>query len=105
MAYRRSSAGEEDQTTKVGSSLVGEGAGGIDESSNTIRLNCRAEQRATVRSTCTGGLLGLEKLLGCASSLGFAVGIAKDGGEHRERGGVSEDSAEGNCRRLDGRKV
>lgn len=47
MAYRWGSRSKEDQRTKVGSSLVGQSAGSVDESANTVGLDTGAEDGAS----------------------------------------------------------
>jgi hypothetical protein len=47
MTYRGSSGGEEDQRAEVGGALVGEGAGGVDQSTNAVCLDGRADDGAT----------------------------------------------------------
>jgi hypothetical protein len=47
MTYRWSSGGEEDQGAEVSSALVGEGSSGVDQSTNTVGLDTRAEDGAT----------------------------------------------------------
>lgn len=43
MTYRGSSRGEEDQRTEVSGALVGEGTGGVDQGTNTVGLDARAD--------------------------------------------------------------
>lgn len=45
--YRGSSGGEEDQRTKVGGALVGESAGSVDESTDTVGLDTGADNGAS----------------------------------------------------------
>jgi hypothetical protein len=47
MTYRRSSGSHEDQGAEVSSALVGEGTSSIDESTNTVCLDGRANNGAT----------------------------------------------------------
>ena len=98
MTYGRSSGSEEDQRAEVSSTLVGESAGSVDESTNTVRLNGRADDGATPRSGGGGSLLGVGLL--CA-----AVGVTKNGAENGKGDSVVEGRAEGDGRGLDGREV
>lgn len=103
--YRRSSRSEEDQRAEVGSALVGEGAGSVDESTNTVGLDGGPGEGRSPRGSSGGGLLGVEELLLAVGSLGATVGVAEDGAEDSEGDGVVEGSAEGNSRRLNGREI
>ena len=69
MTYGRSSGSEEDQRAEVSSTLVGESAGSVDEITNTVRLNGRADDGATPRSGGGGGLLRLEELFRAVGGL------------------------------------
>lgn len=104
-AYRWGGRSKEDEGTKVGGALVGEGAGGVDESAYTIGLDTRADNGASPRGGGGGSLLGVEVLLLGVCLLCAAVGIAKDGAKNGEGDGVVEGSAEGDGRGLDGREV
>ena len=103
--YRRSRAGHEDQGTHVGSALVGEGTSGVQKSTNTVRLDGRANKGSTPSSGGGSSLLGLEELLLGVGGLSLAVGVTEDGAEDGERCNVVEDGAEGDGRRLDGGEV
>jgi hypothetical protein len=103
--YARSRASKEDQRSKVGSSLVCQGTGSIDEGSNTISLESASDDRATPSSNSTAGLLGLNELFLCVGGLSTVVGVTEDRGEDAERGSVSEDCAKGDSRRLNRREV
>ena len=103
--YRGSSRGEEDQRTEVGGALVGKGTGSVDQSTDTVGLDTRADEGRAPRGGGGGGLLGVEELLLAVGSLSAAVGFAEDGAEDSEGDGVVESSAEGDGRRLNGREV
>jgi hypothetical protein len=103
--YGRSSGGSEDQSTEVSGALVGKGTGSVDQSTNTVGLDTRADEGRAPRGSGGGGLLGVEELLLAVGSLGAAVRVTEDGAEDSEGDGVVEGSAEGNGRRLNGREV
>jgi hypothetical protein len=105
MTYGRSSGGEEDQGTEVSSALVGEGTGGVDQSTNTVRLDGRADNGATPRSGGGGSLLAVEVLLLGVGLLRAAVCVTEDGTEDSQGDGVVEGRAESDGRGLDGGKV
>lgn len=103
--YARSRASKEDQRSEVGSSLICQSTGSINQGSNTIGLERASDDRAAPGSDSTAGLLGLKEFFLCVGGLGTVVGITENRGEDAERGSVSEDCAKGDSRRLDGRKV
>lgn len=103
--YARSGASKEDQRSEVGSSLVCQGTGSINEGSNTIGLESASDDRAAPGSDSTAGLLGLKEFLLCVGGLSTVVGVTEDRGEDAERGSVSEDCAKGDSRRLNRREV
>jgi len=91
---------EEDETAEISSALVAQGTGGVDQSTDTIRLEGGADERRTPGESSTGSLLGSDELLLGVGDLGALVGLAEDGGEDRKLDAVVEGSAEGNSRRL-----
>lgn len=99
--YRGSGASHEDQGAHVGGALVAHRAGGIEEGTDTVRLNAGADEGGAPCSSGGGGLLALEELLLGVSRLGLAVGVAEDWAEDGEGDGVVEDGAEGDGRWLD----
>lgn len=105
MTYGRSGAGEEDQGTEVGSTLVGESASGVDERTDTVGLDGRADEGSAPGSGGGGSLLGLEELLLGVGGLGLTVGVAEDGAENGKGDGVVVDRAEGDGGGLNGGKV
>ncbi len=105
MTYGRSSGSEEDQRAEVSSALVGKGAGSVDESTNTVRLDGRADNGATPRGSGGGSLLGVEVLLLGVSLLCATVGVTEDGAEDGKGDSVVEGRAESDGRGLDGREV
>jgi hypothetical protein len=105
MTYGRSSGSEEDQGAEVSSALVGKGAGSVDQSTNTVRLDGRADNGATPRGSGGGSLLAVEVLLLGVGLLRAAVCVTEDGSENSQRDGVVEGRAEGDGRGLDRGKV
>ena len=103
--YARSGASENNQTTQIRSTLVAQCAGGVDQSTNTVALDCTSDERRAVGSGCTSGLLGLEEFLLGVCGLGALVSVTKDGSEDCEGDSVIEHGAEGDCRWLYWRKV
>jgi len=96
---------EEDQGAEVGSTLVGESTGSVDEGADTVGLDGRTDNGATPRGSSGGGLLRVEELLLGVGLLRPAVGVSEDGAQDCERDGVVEGCAESNCRGLDGGEV
>merc|ERR1711939_1060551 len=97
---RWSRASQEDQTAHVA-----QGAGGVQEGTDTVRLDTGADEGGT---PCGGGgssLLALEELLLGVGGLGLAVGVTEDGAEDGEGDGVVVDRAEGDGGRLNRREV
>jgi len=105
MTYRRSSGSHEDQRAEVSSALVGQGTGSVDQSTNTVCLDSRADNGATPCCSCGRGLLAVEVLLLGVCLLRAAVGITEDGTEDGQRDGVVEGRAKSNGRGLDGWEV
>lgn len=103
--YSRSASSRKDQTAEVRRALVAEGAGGVDEGTNTVRLERRADEGGTPRNGGTGGFPRADELLLGVGSLGALVGLAEEGAEHGELGGVVEDGAEGDSRGLDSGEI
>lgn len=103
--YRWRRASQEDQGAQVGGALVAEGAGGVDEGTNTVRLECAASERSTPCGGSRRSLLGAQKFLLGVGGLGAVVGFAKDRAKDGEGGDVVEDGAEGDGRGLNGGKV
>jgi len=99
--YRRSSRGEEDQRTEVSSTLLAEGTGGVDKSTNTVGLDGRASEGRTPGGGSGGGLLGLEELLLGVGSLGAVVGLTEERSHHGKGDGMAVSSTDGDGRGLD----
>lgn len=99
--YTWSSGGEEDQASQVGRTLVAHRTGGIDECSNTVGLNSRTNDGRTPASGSGGSLPGLGELLLAVSCLVPMVCVTEERSEDGEGGGLVEDNAEGDSRRLD----
>lgn len=105
VTYRWSRAGHEDQRSEVCSTLVGKSTSSVQESTNTVGLDGRADNAS---SPCGGGrssLLGLDELLLAVGGLGAVVGVTEDWAENGEGGGVVENRAEGNGGWLDWWKI
>jgi hypothetical protein len=95
----------EDETSEVGSTLSGGGAGEDNQGRHGVRLQTGAEQRRSVEGEDAVVLLLSGKLLGGVSGLGSLDGVANDGGETNQRGEVGEDGADGKGGGLDGGEV
>jgi len=63
VTYSGSRCGSEDESTEVSGALVAESAGGVDESTNTVRLQSRADERRAPGNGGGRGLLGAGELL------------------------------------------
>lgn len=100
-----SGGGGEDEAAEVGSALVAQGAGGVDQGADTVGLQGRADEGGAPGDGGGRGLLGLDKLLLGVGGLGAVVGLAEEGREDGELNAVVEEGAEGNSRGLDGGKV
>lgn len=103
--HRRRRASKENQRPQVRSPLVAQGARSIDERANTVRLQRGADDRGSPCGGGRGGLLGLDELFLGVCGLGAVVGVAEDGAEDCEGGGVVEDRAEGDGGGLDGGEI
>lgn len=103
--YTGSRAGEEDQRSEVCGALVAQGAGGVDQSSDTVGLDGTADEGASPCGGGTGSLLGLDKLLFRVGGLGAVIGVAEDRGQNAQGSCVGEERTQGNSRGLNGRKV
>jgi len=102
---RWSRGSEEDQATKIGSTLVAKRASCVDQGTDTVGLDGRANERGTPCGCGGGGLLGLEELLLGVGGLSLAVGLAENWAEDREGDGVGVEGAERDGRWLDWGKV
>ena len=100
-----SGGSEEDEGTEVSSTLVGKSSSSVDQSTDTVGLDTRAEDRATPRCGSGSGLLGVEVLLLGVSLLRAAVCVTEDGSKDGEGDSVVEGRAESDGRGLDGREV
>jgi hypothetical protein len=105
MTYRGSGGSEEDQGTEVSGTLVGESSGSVDQSTDTVGLDTRADNGATPRCGSGGGLLGVEVLLLGVGLLRAAVCVTEDGTKDGKGDSVVEGRAESDGRGLDGREV
>ena len=103
--YTGSRASHEDQRPQIRRTLVAEGSRSIDQSTDAIGLNGRADEGRAPSGGCTGSFLALGELLFGVGGLSAVVGVAEDGSEDGERGGVGEDRAEGDRGGLDGWEV
>lgn len=103
--YAGSRGSEEDERTEVSSAFVAESTGSVDQSTDTVGLEGRADKRRSPGEGSTAGLLGSDELLFGVGGLGALVGLAEERGEDGELNAVVESSAEGNGRRLNGGEV
>lgn len=97
--------GHEDQAAQVGGTLVAERTGSVDQGTDTIGLDGAADKGAAPGGGGRGGLLRLEEFLLGVGGLSAVVGVTEQRAENGERGGVVEESAEGDGRGLDGWEV
>ncbi len=104
-AYSGSTGSKEDQAAEVRCALVAQRAGGVDQSTDTVRLQSRADQGGTPGDGHTTGLLGADELLLRVGSLGALVRLPEERSKESQLGGVVESRAEGDGRRLNGRKI
>ena len=98
--YRRSRGGGKDQSTQVRSALVAEGAGGVEQSTDAVALQGRADERGAPGDGGAAGLAGADELLLGVGGLCAVVRLAEDGGEDDEVDAVVEEGAEGDGRGL-----
>ena len=103
--YGGSGAGHEDQRSEVGGALVRQSSGGVDEGTDSVGLHGGSDDGCTPGGRRRGGLLGLDEFLGGVGALGTVVRVAENGAENGEGGGVVEERAEGDGRRLHGGEV
>jgi hypothetical protein len=103
MAYAWSRAGEEDQSSKIGGTLVAQSTSSIDQGCNTVGLQRTAHKGASPSCNSTSGLLGLQELLLGVCSLGALVGVTEDRSKDAQRGSVREDSSQRDRGGLHGR--
>jgi uncharacterized membrane protein len=75
--YSWSRSGHEDNTAKVGSSLIAEGAGSVDQGADAVGLEGRANERGTPGDGSRASLLGSEELFLGVGNLSSLVGLAK----------------------------
>ena len=102
-SYRWRGAGEEDNATEVGGTLVRESSGRVDQSCDAVCLNARTDDGRAPDRCGRRGLLGLEELLARVGSDGAVVSLAEERSHDGKRRRVGEDGAEGDGRRLDRR--
>ncbi len=105
ITYAGRGAGHEDQTTEIAGTGVGQGAGSVHQRADAISLNGGADEGRAPGGSSTRGFLGLEELLLGIRGLGAVVGLTENGGENGEGGGVVENGADGDGRRLDGWEI
>lgn len=99
--YAWCGTGHEDQAAQVGGTLVAEGTGRVNQSTDTIGLDGAADKGATPGGGGRGGLLRLEEFLLGVGGLSAVVGVTEQRAEDGKRGGVVEESAEGDGGGLD----
>ena len=78
MTYAWRRAGHEDKTAQVCRAFVAQSASGIDQSANTIGLNCATNERRTPCGGGGGSLLRLQELLLRIRGLSAVIGITED---------------------------
>lgn len=103
--YRRSSRGEEDERAQVSSALVAQRSRSIDQSANSVGLDCGADDGRAPGGSGGGGFLRLDEFLVAVGFLGAAVGLAEERSHDSEGGDMIEDGAEGDGGGLDGWEV
>lgn len=96
------SGGAPNQTTEVGSALVGKNAGVGEEGGDGVGLNTRADEVGAPEGDGRGGLRGAEELLLAVGGAGLLIGFAEDGGEDGHVGDVGEDGAQSDGGGLNG---
>jgi hypothetical protein len=77
----------------------------VQNSGDSVGLDSGADESRTVKGGRRRRLLTLDELLLGIGVLGFTVGFAEHGAQHREVRGVVEEGAEGDGGGLDGREV
>lgn len=77
--YGRSRRGKEEQAAQVSGALVAQGARGVDEGADAVRLQRRADQGRSDGDGGPGGLLRAQELLLSVSDLSALVGLAEEG--------------------------
>jgi hypothetical protein len=105
MTYTRSSSGSKNQTTEVSGTLVAQGSGSIDESTDTVALQGRADKGGAPGGDGVGGLLGLDELLLGVGELGTVIGRAEEGAQDGELDAVVEEGAQRDGGGLNGGEV
>lgn len=76
--HNRSRGCHEDQTAQIGSALVTQSTGSVDESADTIGLQGRADERGAPSDSSGRGLLGMDEFLLGVGGLGTLVGLTKE---------------------------
>ena len=79
--HGRSTRGGENEATEVGSTLVAQRAGGIDEGTHSVGLEGGAHEGGTPGDGGRGGLLGVDEFLLGVGLLGSLVGLAEEGAQ------------------------
>lgn len=79
--YARARRCEEDQSTKISSTLVAECTSSVNQSSDTVCLDSGADESRAVAGSSSGGFSRLEELLLAIGGLGSVVGVTEDGGK------------------------
>jgi hypothetical protein len=101
----RGRGGSEDETAEVGSALVAQSTGSVDEGGDTVALETRAEEGSTPGNGGVGGLGRLGELLLGVGGLVAVVGLTEDGGQDGKLNALVEGQAKGNGGGLNGREV
>ena len=78
-SYTWGRASKEDQATEVASTLVAEGARGIDQSADAIGLNSTPNKRRSPGSGSACSLFGFEKVFSGVGLLSAVISLTEDG--------------------------
>lgn len=105
MTYAGCRASHEDETAEIGGAFVAQGTSGIDQSADTVRLDCAASKRGSPGCGGAGGLLGLEKFFLGIGLLCTVVRVTKDRCKDGERSGVGKDGPKRDGGWLDRRQI
>lgn len=103
--YAWSRGSGKDQGAEISRPLIAESSCSVDEGTDPVRLEGRADERRAPRNGGAGGLLRLEELLLRVGGFGPLVGRAEERRHDGEFGGMVEDGAEGDSRWLDSGEI
>ena len=105
MTYTGCRASHENQTAEISGAFVAQGASGVDQSADTVRLDCAASKRGSPGCGSAGGLLGLEEFFLGIGLLCTVVRVTKNRCKDGERSGVGKDGPKRNGGWLDRRQI